>query len=68
MPVLRLDSVIIKNMKQRKFSLYKRLHSFVYAFNGLRVLLFEEHNARVHVFISICVIVAGFVLEVSINE
>jgi len=40
----------------------------VYAFNGLRILLREEHNARVHVFISICVIVAGFVLEVSINE
>jgi diacylglycerol kinase len=55
-------------MKQQKFSFFKRLQSFRYAFNGIRILLLEEHNARIHVFIAICVIIAGFVFKVSIYE
>lgn len=55
-------------MKQQKFSIKKRLNSFKYAFNGLKILLKEEHNARIHLIAAICVLVAGFVLKISVNE
>lgn len=55
-------------MKQHKFSIIKRLISFKYAFNGLKILVKEEHNARIHLFAVICVLVAGFVFKISINE
>lgn len=53
---------------QEKFSLAKRIKSFTYAFNGLRVLFKEEHNARIHLFATVCVVVAGIVLRISALE
>jgi diacylglycerol kinase len=55
-------------MKQQKFSIKKRLQSFKHAFNGLRIVFKEEHNARIHLFAALCVIIAGFVLHVSTLE
>lgn len=55
-------------MKQEKFSVAKRIKSFTYAFNGLRVLFREEHNARIHLFATVCVIVAGILLKLSPME
>ncbi|QZT37446.1 diacylglycerol kinase family protein [Halosquirtibacter xylanolyticus] len=55
-------------MKQQNFSLSKRLESFKYAFNGLRVLIKEEHNARIHLFATILVVAAGFYYHISIGE
>lgn len=55
-------------MNQGKFSITKRLHSFKYAFNGLRILIKEEHNARIHLFASICVIAAGLFFNLSTLE
>ena len=55
-------------MKQDRFSILKRLKSFKYAFNGLRILFKEEHNARIHLFAMICVIIAGFFFRVSLFE
>lgn len=55
-------------MKQEKFSIAKRLKSFTYAFHGLRVLLREEHNSRIHLLATLCVIVAGVVLHISALE
>lgn len=55
-------------MKQQRFSISKRLKSFKYAFNGLRILIKEEHNARIHLFATICVIIAGLFFNISINE
>lgn len=55
-------------MKQEKFSIRKRLKSFTYAFNGLRVLFREEHNSRIHLFATVCVIVAGVLLKISLLE
>lgn len=54
--------------KQEKFSIAKRLKSFTYAFNGLKVLFWEEHNSRIHLFATVCVIVAGVLLKLSILE
>ena len=55
-------------MKQQKFSLQKRLKSFKYAFNGLKLLLREEPNARIHFFVTVCVLIAGFVFRISGGE
>ena len=51
-----------------KFSLRKRISSFRYAFNGLKILIKEEHNARIHLFAACCVMIAGVVLKVSASE
>ncbi len=55
-------------MKQEKFSLRKRVRSFGYAFCGIRTLVREEHNARIHLFAMVCVIVAGVLLQISPTE
>lgn len=52
-------------MKQEKFSIAKRLKSFTYAFNGLRILLLEEHNSRIHLTAAICVVAAGILFHIS---
>lgn len=53
---------------KEKFSWKKRLKSFKYAFNGLKILILEEHNARIHIFIAVCVLIAGFVFKLSAGE
>ena len=55
-------------MDQEKFSIVKRLKSFKYAFNGLRILIKEEHNARIHLFAAIGVVIAGFIFKISLHE
>jgi len=55
-------------MKEEKFSITKRLKSFTYAFNGLRVLIKEEHNAWIHLFATVCVVVAGILFKISLME
>jgi len=55
-------------MKKQKFSIRKRIRSFGYAINGFRILIREEHNARVHLFAAFCVLIAGILLGISANE
>ena len=55
-------------MGQEKFSIKKRVQSFGYAFNGLRILLREEHNARIHLVGGIIAVFAGFYFGLSTNE
>ncbi len=55
-------------MKNQRFSIRKRLGSFRYAWNGLRILLKEEHNARIHLVAACLVVAAGFYFDVSRNE
>lgn len=55
-------------MKEEKFSIAKRLKSFTYAFHGLRVLIKEEHNARIHLFATVCVVAAGILFKISLME
>lgn len=54
--------------KQEKFSIAKRLKSFTYAFHGLKVLFQEEHNSWIHLFVTVCVIIAGVLLKLSVLE
>jgi len=52
-------------MGREKFSILKRLESFKYAFNGLRVLLEEEHNTWIHVTAAIVACGAGVFFGIS---
>lgn len=58
----------MNNKSNQKFSLSKRLKSFSYAFNGLRTVIKEEHNLRIHLIVSSIVIVCGFIFQISIIE
>jgi len=55
-------------MKRNKFSISKRLKSFKYAINGLKILILEEHNARLHLLATIIVIIAGVYFKISSVE
>lgn len=46
----------------------RRLKSFHYAFNGLRVLVKEEPNSVIHLIAAVLVIVFGILLAISILE
>jgi diacylglycerol kinase len=51
-----------------RFSFRKRFESFKYAFNGIWLLLKEEHNARIHLFFALLAIAVGFWLEINRTE
>jgi diacylglycerol kinase len=55
-------------MKNRKFSIRKTVTSFVYALNGLKIMIREEPNSRIHLFAAICTVIAGILFKVSLNE
>lgn len=46
----------------------ERLKSFKHAFNGLRILFKEEHNAQIHFFAAVSAILAGFLFDISVYE
>lgn len=55
-------------MNNNGFTFRKRLRSFRYAFNGIRLLVTKEHNAWIHCFAAVCVVIAGILLEISKME
>lgn len=55
-------------MKNDGFTLRKRLKSFRFAFNGIRLLITREHNAWIHCFAAVCVITAGCTIGLSATE
>jgi len=55
-------------MKQQRFSIKARFKSFVYAFNGLKILWQEEHNSRIHFVAVVLVTFVSFFLHLSFNE
>jgi len=55
-------------MRSRRFNLTARLQSLGYAFNGLKILLREEHNARIHAVAACVVLALGYMLQLSQNE
>lgn len=56
------------HMHTNKFSFSHRIKSFGYAFNGIKILLKEEHNSRIHISIALMVLIAGIVLKISVTE
>jgi diacylglycerol kinase len=55
-------------MKNKGFSISKRLKSFVFAYSGLKVLFKEEHNSIIHLIVSILVIIASIYFELNTYE
>jgi diacylglycerol kinase (ATP) len=51
-----------------RFSLKKLFRSFGFALTGIKELIQSEQNAQIHLFISICVIIAGFLFRISDSE
>ena len=54
--------------KSRKFSFQRRMLSFKYAFNGIFLLLKNEHNAWIHAFAAIIAVCAGFYFGITKQE
>lgn len=55
-------------MTKTRFSLKSRLGSFRYAFRGLRLLLKNEHNSRIHFFTALVAVAMGFLLKINLFE
>ena len=55
----------IKNLKKKR---KKLINSFKYAFNGVAEAWKKEQNIKIHILIMIFVIIAGFLLKISIAE
>lgn len=55
-------------MKNTKFSFLKRIQSFAFAFNGLKILFRTEHNARIHLTAAVVVIGASAYFELHALE
>ena len=55
-------------MQPDKFSLRARAKSFLYASNGLKALFKTEHNARIHISITLVVIILSLIKTVNKSE
>lgn len=55
-------------MKNDGFTFRKRARSFKYAFNGIKLLITREHNAWIHCFAALCVLIAGIMFGLSRME
>ncbi len=53
---------------EKSFSVSERVKSFKPALNGLKWFLVNEHNVRVHLFLSMLSICAGIYFQISTNE
>lgn len=56
----------MKNNKQ--FSIRDRLRSFRFAFRGMKTLIAEEHNARVHLLATGIVILLGVYRQIAAQD
>lgn len=55
-------------MKKEPFSLRARMASFRNAWNGLSVFVRQEHNAWIHLSMTVLVILAGVLFRISTYE
>lgn len=55
-------------MDHQRFSISKQVKSIKFAMNGMKILISEEHNARIHLLAAICAIAAGFYFTISLSE
>lgn len=58
----------VTQMKNDGFTFRKRAKSFKFAFHGIRLLITKEHNAWIHCFAAVCVLIAGALLGLSRME
>jgi len=50
------------------FSIKKRILSFKYAFNGLKIIISTQHNFMIHLVAAVLVTAAGLIFQISISE
>jgi len=55
-------------MKGKGISFKRLMRSFVYAFNGIWLMIRKEQNAKIHLIALIIVVVAGICLHLSLSE
>jgi diacylglycerol kinase (ATP) len=55
-------------MDSKRFSFPEWFAGFRHAFDGVRLLIRNERNAAIHCLIGMGVVVAGFLLEISVAE
>lgn len=55
-------------LPDKKFCWTDRGRSFKYAWQGIRTLIVCEHNARIHLAVTVLVIFAGFIFSISAVE
>jgi diacylglycerol kinase (ATP) len=55
-------------MNSAKFSIRSRLKSFKYALAGIKSLIRNEHNSRIHLTAAIAAILTGIILNISFTE
>lgn len=55
-------------MSSSKFSLVRQLKSFRHAYNGLKILFSEEHNARIHLAVTVLVALLGILFRLNTSE
>lgn len=51
-----------------RYTIRKRLRSFVYAFRGIALLILTQPNARIHLVATLGVILAGWYFEIASGE
>ncbi len=56
------------NGNHEAFTISGRLMSFRYAFQGLALMLRSQHNAWLHTFASVCILVTGGLFRLSAGE
>lgn len=58
----------LKFRKTKRFSLTARFNSFSYAFQGIKVFFQTQHNAWIHTFATVVVLILGSILKLSPSE
>ena len=66
--IMKFQDDIMLKMKNDGFTFRKRARSFKFAFNGIKLLITKEHNAWIHCFAAVCVLIAGMVFGLSRME
>ena len=52
-------------MDRKPFSLHSRIASFRFAFRGIALLLRTQHNARIHLLATACVVAPGILAKLD---
>jgi diacylglycerol kinase len=54
--------------QNQSFSIIERFRSFRHALNGIKILITEEHNARIHLVVALVVVLLSFYFKISAIE
>ena len=70
-PISLLFEELLKEEEKKKHKphlIEARINSFGYALNGLKILIKNEYNSRIHLIIGFLVIIAGIFFRISTTE